>query len=114
MKTDTKALKQVASVSGAVWTDLNGDGVPELVLACEWGPLVALTMKGALARSDPRVGTGRCTLVGGTGLNAGDFDGDGRMDLVASNRGAQSRDRATRNLRAGSITGTLAGREISR
>ena len=26
-------------VSGAVWTDLEGDGYPELVLACEWGPV---------------------------------------------------------------------------
>jgi protein-L-isoaspartate O-methyltransferase len=26
-------------VSGAVWSDLDGDGYPDLVLACEWGPV---------------------------------------------------------------------------
>ena len=34
-----RALKQVGLVNGAVFSDLDGDGQPELVLACEWGPV---------------------------------------------------------------------------
>ena len=33
------ALKNVGLVSGAVFSDLNGDGLPELILACEWGQI---------------------------------------------------------------------------
>src|SRR5947199_2814704 len=36
---NSRVLEQVGMVSGAVWSDLDGDGFPELVLACEWGPL---------------------------------------------------------------------------
>jgi hypothetical protein len=32
-------LRDVGLVSGAVWSDLDADGWPELLLACEWGPV---------------------------------------------------------------------------
>jgi hypothetical protein len=78
-------------VSGAVWSDLTGDGWPELALACEWGPIrVFLNENGRL-----REVTDEWGLAGyrgwWNGIGAGDFDGDGRMDLVASNLGRNSR-----------------------
>jgi len=36
---NTKRLAQAGLVSGAVFSDLDGDGWPDLVLACDWGPL---------------------------------------------------------------------------
>ena len=36
---NSERLRDVGLVSGAVWSDLDGDGWPELILACEWGPL---------------------------------------------------------------------------
>ena len=36
---NSRVLEQVGMVSGAVWSDLDGDGYPELILACEWGPV---------------------------------------------------------------------------
>jgi len=36
---NTRILEHVGLVSGAVISDLDGDGFPELVLACEWGPI---------------------------------------------------------------------------
>src|SRR5207244_516043 len=36
---NTRALEKAALVSSAVWSDLDGDGFPELILACEWGPI---------------------------------------------------------------------------
>jgi len=36
---NTRLLEKIGLVSGAVWSDLDGDGFPELILACEWGPI---------------------------------------------------------------------------
>src|SRR5258707_4952990 len=36
---NSKLLERIGLVSGAIWSDLNGDGFPELILACEWGPI---------------------------------------------------------------------------
>src|SRR2546426_11951415 len=38
-ETNQRVLDRIGLVSGAVWSDLDGDGFPELILACEWGPL---------------------------------------------------------------------------
>src|SRR5439155_347850 len=32
-------FEKLGLVSGAVFSDLDGDGKPELILACEWGPI---------------------------------------------------------------------------
>ena len=87
-------------VSGAVFTDLDGDGDPDLALACEWGPIHLLRNDGgkliawnpAVRWPDaPSLGVRFPTLEKMTGwwngVAAGDFDGDGRMDLAISNWG---------------------------
>lgn len=89
------ALRRVGLVSGATWTDLDGNGLPELVIACEWGPLrVFRRERGALRPWDPPVrggplpGEPLSRLTGWwTTVVSGDFDGDGRPDLLAGNHG---------------------------
>jgi len=93
---NTRALAGAGLVNGAVWSDLDGDGFPELILACEWGPVrVFKNSSGALREITAALGL---ELLTGwwTGVTTGDFDGDGRMDIVAGNWGLNSEYVATR------------------
>lgn len=74
-------------VSGAVFSDLNGDGFPELLLACEWGPIrVFRNDQGRFTDATEPWGLSKYTGWW-NGITTGDFDNDGRMDIVASNWG---------------------------
>ncbi|HTI71425.1 MAG TPA: VCBS repeat-containing protein [Candidatus Limnocylindria bacterium] len=81
-------------VQGAVFTDLDQDGKPELAVACEWGG-IKLFRNGTngLSPWDATVDiegsqTSLSQLTGWwTSIQAGDFDNDGKPDLVVGNWG---------------------------
>lgn len=89
--TNNLSLRQAGMVSGAVFSDLNGDGRPDLALACEWGPVrVFINDAGILRERTDSLGLGKYRGWWNA-VCAGDFDGDGRMDLAASNWGRNTK-----------------------
>jgi hypothetical protein len=77
-----KTILKPGIVNAVVNADFNGDGWPDLALACEWGPIKVLINKN---------GEFVETAISKPGLwmsiAVADFDGDGRPDIVAGNWG---------------------------
>jgi hypothetical protein len=108
---NARALARTGLVNGAVWSDLDGDGWPELILACEWGPVrVFHNEHGQLAEATDAMGLTRFTGLWQS-VTTGDFDGDGSMDIVAGNWGWNSCWRATADQPLTLFFGDLAGRD---
>jgi hypothetical protein len=82
-----RPMSRAGCVNGATLVDLDGDGDLDLALAVEWEPVRLYRNEGGQFRDM----TAPMRLAGRTGwwqgIAAGDFDGDGRMDLAVANVG---------------------------
>ena len=84
------ALGDVGLVTGAVFTDFDGDGDPDLLLSLEWGSLRLYRNDGGHFR-DVSEEVGLARYPGWwMGVATGDLNGDGRPDIVATNWGTNS------------------------
>jgi hypothetical protein len=99
---DSALFQNLGLVSSAVFSDLDQDGYPELIIACEWGPLkIFRNSRGRLTPWNPSVSLNPqpSTLNQLTGwwtsIATCDLDEDGRPDIIAGNWGANSKYRAT-------------------
>jgi hypothetical protein len=89
-RANSKKLAQVGLVTGAVFTDYDGDGDPDLLLSREWDSIMLLENQNGDFR-DVSEQLGLSTYKGWWGgIATGDFNNDGRPDIVAANRGLNS------------------------
>jgi hypothetical protein len=87
-------LQRVGMVTDALWTDVDADGRPDLVVVGEWMPITIFRNAG-----------GKLERLAAPGLErshgwwnrvvAGDFTGDGRPELVVGNLGLNTRLQAS-------------------
>ena len=87
---NSRVLEKAGMVSGAVFSDLDGDGYPELILACEWGPVrIFKNDRGKLREATSELGLDKYLGLW-TSVTTGDLDGDGRPDIIVGNWGLNS------------------------
>ncbi len=84
---NSSRFEDVGLVSGAVFSDVDADGDPDLVLATEWGPVKLFENEGGALREATREWGLAERTSRWRGISAGDLNGDGRMDLVVTSWG---------------------------
>ncbi|HEY8993901.1 MAG TPA: FG-GAP-like repeat-containing protein [Lacunisphaera sp.] len=83
------ALREVGLVRSALWSDVDGDGWSDLLLALEWGGVRYFHNDQGRGFSDHSVASGFSSAGDGwwTALTSADFNGDGRPDYAVGNLG---------------------------
>ncbi|QCR21342.1 VCBS repeat-containing protein [Pontibacter sp. SGAir0037] len=91
-------LKTLGMVADALWSDFDGDGQVDLIIAGEWMPVTFFkNKKGKL--TNVTEATGLANKIGWwNSLVAGDFDGDGDIDYMAGNLGLNTNYVATEDM----------------
>jgi hypothetical protein len=96
--TDTlsPALREVGMVTSALWSDVDNDGWPDLLLALEWSSIRYFHNDQGHGFTDQSEAAGFSSAGSGwwTSLAAADFNGDGRIDYAAGNVGLNTQYRA--------------------
>jgi hypothetical protein len=102
-------LAESGLVTGAVWSDTNGDGWLDLLVTHEWGPVkVYRNHDGRLVDETRAAGTAEY-LGWWNGIAGCDVDEDGDIDFVVTNYGRNSRYKPTKEAPARLYYGSFDG-----
>ena len=90
-------LSSIGLVTAVLWTDVDNDGWPDLLIALEWGGIRYWHNNEGLSFEDRSEPAGFAAAGTGwwTSLAAADFNGDGRLDYVAGNAGLNTQYHAS-------------------
>jgi hypothetical protein len=84
-------LDDVGMISAALFSDIDGDGHPDLLLAPEWGYLRVFLNRGGRFVEAPASYGFRELSSRWNGIATGDLNGDGRLDIVATSWGRNTK-----------------------
>src|SRR5664280_3343261 len=111
--TDTLApgLREVGMVTSALWSDVDGDGWPDLLLTLEWGNVKYFHNRRGTGFEDwtEKAGFGAAGTGWWNAIAAADFNGDGQPDYVVGNLGLNTQYHADPDHPALLFTGDFTG-----
>ena len=86
---------RLGMVTGALWSDCDGDGWSDLLVTVEWGPVRYFRNEGGRMREQTNEASLSGRLGWWNGIAGGDLDGDGDQDFLVTNNGLNSKYKAS-------------------
>jgi hypothetical protein len=96
IETAIPSLRLAGLVTGALWSDVDGDGLLDLLVTAHWQPVRYFRNSGDGRFEDRSEAAGFAAQPGWwNGIAAGDLDADGDLDYVATNTGLNTKYKAS-------------------